>query len=205
MSRAPWPQVGNQRSQPWLSALVMSRRRMPNTEYDHKHILSIIVCSTAKSGDGIGARPYRHSLASMSTANPARAPRLRQSFGAGDIALELPYFASMFELAPYLWGMSGLNEVYYRARSGVRSSRLSATSQRKKPSSACRQMLGIGSKMQMTCFLRATKRSAIRAPRKQGACSRALWNDPHVGSALGEANCVRRLADIDVRQGRYVS
>src|ERR1700736_1940567 len=41
---------------------------------------------------------------------------------------------------------------------------------------ACRQRtLGIGSKMQMTCFLRATKRSAIRAPRKQGACSRALW------------------------------
>ena len=74
------------------------------TDYDHKHILSIIVCSTAKSGDGIGARPYRHSLASMSTANPRARPVYDSHLARATSLSELPYFASMFQLAPYLWG-----------------------------------------------------------------------------------------------------
>jgi len=104
--------------------------------------------------------------------------------------------------------MSGHNEADYRARSGVRSSRLSATPHRKQ--SEFRGMSAENARYRLEdandLFSEGDRALSHSRPEKaKSVFESALVIYRRVGSALGEANCVRRLADIAVRQSRYAA
>jgi hypothetical protein len=95
------------------------------TDYDHKHIMLYYCLLDRKER----RRDWRETVQAFfgidAEREPERAPCLRQSFGASDIALRTPLFRKHVPVCSLSLGVNGRNERDYRARSGVRSSQLS--------------------------------------------------------------------------------